>query len=305
VTAGMFQASRNPPAYILSQWSAFIHPEGKSYFYRKSGLAVVTEAYMYDQNTVDRVCAWTTEVERQAENKGFIFDENIELFLEIYEDDCSYYLVDRATQTLFWLSEYTTAELGLKPVISDSHLKLLLEVQYWCHIENFCMHFGGLPQKAIDDLILVFLHALGDNLTSNLSTFPYTTLQCKNFLKLLQSSRDRINEGHVVAYVGRFWSIILYNRYETHYGQEHSRLSRDCSILQDDITEVQWTRPYLSVLSFRTADKYLDTLDGLFVDKFVYGNAWCTFMGTCLTTWRQDCCASSILLLFVHNVTTK
>ena len=133
---------------------------------------------MYDQNTVDRVCAWTTEVERQAENKGFIFDENIELFLEIYEDDCSYYLVDRATQTLFWLSEYTTAELGLKPVISDSHLsksqkkshvnadtdmslELLLEVQYWCHIENFCMHFGGLPQKAIDDLILVFLHALG------------------------------------------------------------------------------------------------------------------------------------------------
>ena len=71
------------------------------------------------------------------------------------------------------------------------------------------MHFGGLPQKAIDDLILVFLHAhagqssklnsaifkalidLLDNLTSNLSTFPYTAMQCQNFLKLLQSSRGK------------------------------------------------------------------------------------------------------------------
>jgi len=40
-------------------------------------------------------------------------------------------------------------------------LEILLEAQYWSHIENFCMHFGGLAPKAIDDLILVFLHALG------------------------------------------------------------------------------------------------------------------------------------------------
>lgn len=62
-----------------------------------------------------------------------------------------------------------------------------------------------------------------DNLTSNLSTFPYTTAQCEKFIDLLQSSRgdivllvysrinvltlpfflsDRICDGHVVAYVG-------------------------------------------------------------------------------------------------------
>ena len=85
--------------------------------------------------------------------------------------------------------------------------ELLLEAQYWSHIENFCMHFGGLPRKAIDDLILVFLHALGgqfsnsnfqathknllDNLTSNSSTFPYTAAECEKFLKLLNSSKGR------------------------------------------------------------------------------------------------------------------
>ena len=71
------------------------------------------------------------------------------------------------------------------------------------------MHFGGLPQKVIDDLTLVFLHAHGgqssksngtvfqalmdliDNLTSNLSTFPYTAAQCEKFLDLFKMSRGK------------------------------------------------------------------------------------------------------------------
>ena len=39
-------------------------------------------------------------------------------------------------------------------------LETLLEAQYWTHIENFCMHIGGLPLNTIDDLIDVFSHAL-------------------------------------------------------------------------------------------------------------------------------------------------
>jgi len=104
------------------QWSAYIHPEGKAYFFRDLGLHVVTEAYMYDHKTAEKICAWATEVERQAESQGLELDGDLELFLELDEDDCNYYLVDRATETLFWLTEYTTTELGLKPVVSDSHL---------------------------------------------------------------------------------------------------------------------------------------------------------------------------------------
>lgn len=125
--------------------------------------------------------------------------------------------------------------------------------------------------------------------------------------------------------IGRIWSIICklpaalylsspflplppfsgYNRYETHFGQEQSRLSRDCAILSDHSTEIQWTRPLLSLLSFRTSDRYLETLDALFVDEFVYAHAWTTFMSTCLKTWRRDCCSSAMLLLFVHPVHFK
>ena len=98
-------------------------------------------------------------------------------------------------------------------------------------------------------------------------------------------------------------STLGYNRYETHYGQDQSRLSRDCAILSDDSTEVQWTRRLLSLLSFRTSDRYLETLDALFVDKFVYAHVWNTFMTTCLKTWRRDCCTSAMFLLFVHLFT--
>jgi len=38
-------------------WSSFIHPEGKAYFSRNSGVTVVTKANMYDGDTADKVCA--------------------------------------------------------------------------------------------------------------------------------------------------------------------------------------------------------------------------------------------------------
>ena len=77
---------------------------------------------MYDPKTANKVCAWATEVERQAKIQGLVLDKNVELFIEIYENYCKYYLVDRVAATLFWLTEYTTTELGLQPAVSDSHL---------------------------------------------------------------------------------------------------------------------------------------------------------------------------------------
>lgn len=76
---------------------------------------------MYDPKTADKVCAWAAEVERQVKDQGLL-NSNIELFLEIDGNDCNYYLVDRATATLLWLTEHTSTELGLLPVVSDSHL---------------------------------------------------------------------------------------------------------------------------------------------------------------------------------------
>ncbi|KAF8155638.1 hypothetical protein B0H34DRAFT_504436 [Crassisporium funariophilum] len=299
IEAGMFLSSRDPsPMYLPPQWSASVHPEGKAYFYRDSGLRIVTDSYLYTPAIGEKICAWSQEVEKQAASKDFILNESVELFLQIEDDDCNYYFADHATQTLFWLEDLDTTELGLLPVISSSHLKLLLEAQYWTHVENFCMHFGGLPQKSIDDLILVFTHALADNLTSSLSTFLYDTPTCEKFLNLLTSSRDRIHDGFIVSLVARLWGQIMYNRYETHYGQEQARLSRDCSIIEyEQTSEIQWTKPVISLLSLKTSDAYLKRLDELYIDHYVYGTDWDSFMTSCVKGWLRTCCGSAGLLL--------
>jgi hypothetical protein len=117
--------------------------------------------------------------------------------------------------------------------------------------------------------------------------------------------------------VGRLWSIIsksrrqcpklkhdseslpVYARYETHYGEEQSRISRETSIIAQDEREIRWTRPLISFLSLRASDQYLSPLEGLFTDEFVYGHAWDPFMSSCIKGWQHSSLNSAVLLLYV------
>ncbi|KIM35667.1 hypothetical protein M413DRAFT_449623 [Hebeloma cylindrosporum] len=285
------------PTYLPPQWSDSVHPEGKVYFHRNSGLRVVTESYLYNRDTAENISAWVMEIEERASKKGFVFTDQTELFLQLDGNNCNYYFVDHGVRTLFWLDAYDTSALGMLPVVSSSHLKTLLEAQYWSHIENFCMHSGGLPLNTIDDLIATLSHALLDNLTSTQSTFPFNSADCEKFRSLLISLRERINDGRTVCIVGRLWSMIMYARYETHYGEEQSRLSREISIIAKEDQEIQWSKPLISLLSLRAADQYLVHLEGLFIDEFVYGSAWDAFMASCMKGWQRSSLNSAALLL--------
>lgn len=77
---------------------------------------------MYTPEIGEKTCGWAAEAEKQFGDKGFILTDSIELYLQVDDEDCNYYFIDRATQTVFWLEEYETSELGLHPVISPSHL---------------------------------------------------------------------------------------------------------------------------------------------------------------------------------------
>ena len=110
------------PTYLPSEWSDLVHPEGKIYFHRSSGLRVVTESYLYDPVTAEKISAWVIEIEERASKKGTMFTNHTELFLQLDGNDCNYYFVDHGVRTLFWLDTYDTSELGLLPVVSSSHL---------------------------------------------------------------------------------------------------------------------------------------------------------------------------------------
>ena len=47
----------------------------------------------------------------------------VELYIHIDDEmNCHYYIVDRKNQSLFWVSEYDTDDLGLPDAVSASHL---------------------------------------------------------------------------------------------------------------------------------------------------------------------------------------
>lgn len=114
--------SPNSPRYLPEQWSPHVHPEGQKYFSRSIALRVVTDSYMYTPSIAEKVMYWVPNIEKRAADRGFILSDSVELYIQIDDEDCNYYLADHATKTIFWLDEYETSELGLLPVVSSSHL---------------------------------------------------------------------------------------------------------------------------------------------------------------------------------------
>ncbi|KAJ7713702.1 hypothetical protein B0H16DRAFT_1667299 [Mycena metata] len=288
ISSGMFIGTRLPePAYLPPNWSAHVHPEGQIYFSRRGSPSVVTEAYLYQPETLDKVTHWIKKIEDIAAGKNFPISEHLELFIKIEGEGCAYYFVDHNTRAQSWMDDIDTDALGLPPVVSVSQLNLCLEELYWGHVEFFPMHMS-LPSSALDSLLCYpIAHWLADQMTSRVSTFPYTKQECEAFVSLLKNSRDHLEDGNIVSTVARIWSLICRNRYLTQYGQEYSRLSRDQAVLYDPTTKHRWVSAIASRLSFKTSDRYLTKLDDLFVDHMVYIEEWKTMVTGCLQDWRR------------------
>ncbi|KAJ7816336.1 hypothetical protein B0H13DRAFT_2460276 [Mycena leptocephala] len=104
ISSGLFIRSRLPePTYLPLHWSAHIHPKGQLYFCREGSLRVVTEAYLYRPETLEKVTHWIQKIEDIVANKNFPISDQLELFIKIEDEDCAYYLVDHAARAQSWL----------------------------------------------------------------------------------------------------------------------------------------------------------------------------------------------------------
>ncbi|KAF7334018.1 hypothetical protein MVEN_02307000 [Mycena venus] len=302
ISRGLFLHSLSDPAYLPLHWSAHIHPEGQLYFCREGSFRVVTEAYLYRPETLDQVTRWIKKIEDLMADKNFPVSGQLELFIKIEDEDCAYYFVDHATRAESWLEDIDTDNLGLPPVVSLSQLHILCEELYWSHVEHFPMH-AGLDRNTLDSLVCVFTHAICDQMTSRVSTFPYSQKECEAFVNLLKNSRDHLSDGSIVCTVGKNHPAVFMteklthhplsptmelNLYLTNYGQECSRLSRDQAVFydRDPKAKNQWVSTVASRLSFKTADRYLVQLNDVFVDHLVYSEQWKSMVTGCLQDWR-------------------
>ncbi|KAJ7211366.1 hypothetical protein GGX14DRAFT_624528, partial [Mycena pura] len=289
IPSGLFTCVRLPePTYLPQHWSAHTHPEGQLYFCRAGSPRIVTEAYLYRTEVLDKVLHWVKKIEDIAAERNFPLSGQVELFIKLEDEDCAYYIVDHATRAQSWMEDVDTDDLGLPPVVSVSQLNILCEELYWSHVEHFPMHFGGLSAETLDSLICALTHAICDQMTSRVSTFPYSKQECEGFVNLLKNSRDHVTDGNITCVVARLWSLICRNRYLTQYGQEFSRLSRDQPVLYDPDAETKhrWVSTVASRVSFKTSDRYLALLDEVFVDHLVYAEQWKSMISGCLRDWR-------------------
>lgn len=149
------------PCYLPPHWWAYVHPEGQVYFAHESSLRIVTEAYLYSPEVQEKISYWIQRINDLLLGNKISLPETVELFLELDDttDSCLYYFVDHATRTEFWLEETPMDLLGLPLVVSDSHLQLVLEELYWCHIEFFPSHRIRELHLSCDELVTIFVHA--------------------------------------------------------------------------------------------------------------------------------------------------
>lgn len=76
---------------------------------------------MYKSEVAEKLVSWVKIIE-EAEDLNFGIPESVELWIQLEDEDCNYYLADHVARTLFWLDNYKTSALGLHPVVSPSHL---------------------------------------------------------------------------------------------------------------------------------------------------------------------------------------
>ncbi|KAF5310822.1 hypothetical protein D9619_008020 [Psilocybe cf. subviscida] len=296
-------ATSGCPSYLPSYWSLSVHPEGKRYYFRNSGLRVITEEDLTDSDALQSVTRCITAVEAEVKNQNLTLAETVELYVQpdySSDDICWYYLVDHAAQMPFWLEEVDTDELGLQESGSESHMKLQLEWCYWTHTESFCNHIN-LPERSLNELIAVYSHGLADMLTAEHSTFPYDAKMNKEILPLLQSMRGQLSQGQNVCAVARFWVVICRHRFETHFGELSARLSRDSKILVEEHEKNKFFNPIVSVLTLGIAAQYYRELDNIFVDHLTYTPHWHNFMQATMGKWQREILISAGLLLLHYG----
>lgn len=300
IEPGLFHFTDGPePMYLPPGWTAYTHPEGQLYFHRNIELRVVTEAYLYRSEIMDKISSWTSKVEEALQIKGIKPSSTVELFLEPREDmeSCGYYLVDHSTRSEFWIDQVSTELLGLAPVVSMSHLRSALEELYWTHLEYFPMHYDGLHSEAVDELISVFAHGQTDRMTSSSSTFPYPVDECAKFIQVLKNAREQEMDGHLTWITARLWCQIARHRFAHFSGQEFPRLDKGQSVLGIRPDMDHWMFRLCSSLCFGLPESHLSRFNKTYVDNEVDVKDFRVLVSDCLGDWKSSLSWSLPLLM--------
>ncbi|KAF8257103.1 hypothetical protein EI94DRAFT_1760667 [Lactarius quietus] len=251
-------------------------PEGKRYAYFKSqaGIPIVTEANIAEPGVSDQLNAWLTLICNVVTEKHVNFPETSHLFLEIHQDlgTCSYYFVDHGFRTVFWLHTLNTINVGLPPSSSDVCPQYYLEANYWIHVELFPETASQYSAKALNELQVIFSKA---STSADAPAFPYTAIECEDFLDFLESSKDHASSPYVITRVARLLANVANHRFLTHFGEGHCRLSSKQPMLKFPDSKCGCTLAMLSkMFLFGFPDRYEARFESFWADQLVDALRW-------------------------------
>ncbi|KAJ6462389.1 hypothetical protein C8R47DRAFT_1158464 [Mycena vitilis] len=282
-------------------WSSYIHPEGQPYFHRCSDgvFQVVTESQIQDAGVLERLVPYLDEIQRLLVATRSEMSVNLELYVQLEEEGCGYYLVEHAARKIFWLHEQCIKDLAFWPVASTRELDPQIKVLYWTHVEYFPNHFGpnGLGHEWIEDLLDVFAHGRLDQLTSPDSTFPYSVEHCGHIIESLKCSQDRISSGYIICLSARMWHLVWDVRAMDMYGSPHARLGRSQAVRFDPATRWKSVSVLGRLLSFDLFARYLVKLNDVFADEVVVTFRWQAMIASCIRGWKAARQTASVTLL--------
>ncbi|VDC07559.1 unnamed protein product [Peniophora sp. CBMAI 1063] len=191
------------------EWQGYADADGHVYYTQGERPRTITDADMKDSATAQYVDAYAGVILARAKELDLTFGPRIELFIEVDDHDvCRYYFADHTGRTLFWLDGDPLALLGLSSVCKRMHLKLILEDNYWKHVEMFSLHLPSLGD-ALDELFLIHWESRAELATPSKLVFYFSPEEMKTRLEALAFCRSLLSNPTTFALVASLWGSTI------------------------------------------------------------------------------------------------
>ncbi|KAJ2925936.1 hypothetical protein H1R20_g11162, partial [Candolleomyces eurysporus] len=290
-----FRPYPDPPG-----WKPIVHPEGILYFYNEEKEQdAVTEANLYDSLYYEKITSDVATLEdfirarnlRMPEHYTLAMDLNMKPHGAIYTD---YYYADHDRKIVFFLDDIETDTSlpvwsQLKGVTSMAHLKHEIEAQYWYH---GVLYPSTIKLKAehVVELRDVILHYLGDMITSQYSTSPYTASELNTMLGQVNHLRKNVDHDSPGAV-----SLLTRQKFLNWYGVSEVRINRDESVHGERKHKTLLIK-ILSPLLFFAPDVHLLALEKMWVDEIMHSPVWREAIGKLNEEWQEFTLYATVLL---------
>ncbi|KAJ7086209.1 hypothetical protein C8R44DRAFT_821165 [Mycena epipterygia] len=300
-------ASRSFSRKPIAEWIPHQHPEGALYFMHPK-TRTFTDANLYDDVVLARIMSCIAALRlKKAKASLEDFAQNVDVVLDINEDEpenikCGYYFVDHSSRIPFWLDEFNMSQLSrweaVPGIVSESHVHLGLQIEYWRHCDLFPSAFAMSPDL-IQGLRDTIVHSTADALTSPTTIIPFPADGLFKMLALTDAMKTDVDgmktESGGVCVDRGSTCVLAVERFHHFHGELSARLDKENSVYGDTPKPSYFTR-VLSSFLFDAPIRHLKDLEAAHMDQVVNQVSWIKLITKLRAEW-QDLILYSTLVL--------